>query len=155
MQRLRDPGMSGTASSDANGARTMPSSEMLAAPSRNAVQTLAGGPGRSSAAITSHRIKSAGAIAAVPMTVGRDSRRSIWTGRYAIFRELSALGNMRMRQQAAGIGFPDLLGRDVTAQQPRQMFLSRASISGVFGADRIDNLPVIGLSACRGASARG
>ena len=50
---------------------------MLAAPSRNAVQTLAGGPGRSSAAITSHSISSAGATAAVPMTVGRDSSRFI------------------------------------------------------------------------------
>ena len=60
-----------------NGARTAPSSEMLAAPSRNAAQTLAGGPGRSSAATTSHRINSAGATAAVPMTVGRDSRTSI------------------------------------------------------------------------------
>ena len=71
-------GCSGTANSDVNGARTTPSSEMLAAPSRNAVQTRAGGPGRSPAAITSHRISSAGAMAAVPITVGRDWRRSIY-----------------------------------------------------------------------------
>ncbi len=55
----------------------MPSSEMLAAPSRNAVQTWAGGPGRSSAAMTSHSISSAGAMAAVPMTVGNASIRYI------------------------------------------------------------------------------
>ena len=57
------------------GARATPKSEILAAPSRNAVQTLAGGPGRSSAAITSHNTNSAGATAAVPMTVGSDARR--------------------------------------------------------------------------------
>jgi len=68
---------SGVASSLANGARTTPNNEMLAAPSRNAVQIFSGGPGRSSAAITSHRINSAGATAAVPITVGRDSRRFI------------------------------------------------------------------------------
>src|SRR5579872_3266317 len=50
---------------------------MLAAPRRNAVQILTGGPGRSPAATTSHRISSAGATAAVPMTVGRDSRTNI------------------------------------------------------------------------------
>src|SRR5271156_2916903 len=78
-------GFSGAASSLANGARTTPNSEMLAAPSRNAVQTFSGGPGRSSAAITSHRISSAGATAAVPITVGRDSRRFIETADRATF----------------------------------------------------------------------
>ena len=38
---------------------------------------LAGGPGRSSAAITSHSTSNAGAIAAAPITVGRDSSKSI------------------------------------------------------------------------------
>src|ERR1700678_3247735 len=70
-------GFSGALRIDMNGARATPSSEMLAAPSTNAVQTLAGGPGRSSAAITSHNTSSAGAIAAVPMTVGREARRFI------------------------------------------------------------------------------
>ena len=70
-------GFSGVASNEANGARAAPNSEMLAAPRRNAIQTLAGEPGRSPAAITSHKISSAGATAAVPMTVGRDSRRFI------------------------------------------------------------------------------
>ena len=44
---------------------------------RTPIQTCGGGPGRSSAAITSHRISSAGAIAAAPITVGRDSSSSI------------------------------------------------------------------------------
>ena len=70
-------GFSGAARIDRNGARATPSSEMLAAPSRNAVQTLAGGPGRSSAATTSHSISSAGAMAAVPMTVGREASKFI------------------------------------------------------------------------------
>ena len=61
----------------ANGARARPSREMLAAPRKKAVQTRTAGPGRSSVAITSHRNSSAGATAAVPMTVGRDSSRSI------------------------------------------------------------------------------
>src|ERR1700680_2462640 len=73
-------GFSGPARIEANGARATPNREMLAAPSRNAVQTLAGGPGRSPAAITSHSISSAGATAAVPMTVGVDSRSSIASG---------------------------------------------------------------------------
>ena len=51
------PGLSLMASSDMNGARAAPSSEILAAPSRNAAQTWNGGPGRSSAAITSQSIK--------------------------------------------------------------------------------------------------
>src|SRR6185437_6785889 len=59
----------------ANGARINPSSDMLAAPSTNAAQTIAGGPGRSSAAITSQSSSSAGAMAAAPMTVGRVSSR--------------------------------------------------------------------------------
>jgi len=60
-----------------NGARMSPSSEMLAPPSRKAVQTLVGEPGWSPAAMTIHNIKSAGATAAVPMTVGRDSNMLI------------------------------------------------------------------------------
>src|SRR4051812_30719771 len=55
----------------------MPSSEMLAAPRKKALHTRSGGPGRSSVAITSHSNSKAGATAAVPMTVGRDSSRSI------------------------------------------------------------------------------
>src|SRR6187402_767768 len=51
---------------------------MLAAPSRNAAQTSPGGPGRSSAAITSQSTSRAGATAAMPMTVGSDSSRFIW-----------------------------------------------------------------------------
>jgi hypothetical protein len=60
----------------------MPSREMLAAPSRKAVQTFGAGPGRSSAAMTSHKIRSAGAIAAVPMTEGREAKRFIRTANY-------------------------------------------------------------------------
>src|ERR1700758_642930 len=71
-------GLSGATATQANGARTAPRSEMLAAPSTKAVQILAGGPGRSAAATTSQRINSAGATAAVPITVGRDARRFIW-----------------------------------------------------------------------------
>src|SRR5579883_910751 len=59
------------------GSRTAPNIEMLAAPRKKAVHILTGGPGRSPAATTSHRMSSAGATAAVPMTVGRDSRTSI------------------------------------------------------------------------------
>src|ERR1700677_1245699 len=70
-------GFSGAARIDKNGARATPSNEMLAAPRKNAVQTLAGGPGRSSAATTSHSTSSAGAMAAVPMTVGREASRFI------------------------------------------------------------------------------
>ena len=84
-------GFSGAASILANGARAKPSSEMLAAPSRNAVQTLTGGPGRSPAAITSHNISSAGATAAVPMTVGRDLRRFIGMASMPSFRLVGAL----------------------------------------------------------------
>src|SRR5580700_2481479 len=71
-------GFSGAVRIDMKGARISPSSEMLAAPRKKAVHTLAGGPGRSPAATTSHRMSSAGATAAVPMTVGRDSRTSIY-----------------------------------------------------------------------------
>src|SRR5215475_11162928 len=53
----------------------MPNKEMLAAPSTKAVHTLSGGPGRSPAATTSQRMNSAGATAAVPITVGRDWSR--------------------------------------------------------------------------------
>src|SRR5512139_1706650 len=70
-------GLSGAATIEANGARKSPNSEMLAAPSRKAVQTWAGGPGRSSAAMTSHSSRSAGATAAVPTTVGNASSRFI------------------------------------------------------------------------------
>src|ERR1700694_4497232 len=73
-------GFSGAASNETNGARNTPSSEMLAAPSTKAVQTLAGGPGRSSAATTSHNTSRAGATAAVPITVGRGSRKFIQKG---------------------------------------------------------------------------
>ena len=99
---------------------------MLAAPSRKAIQTLAGGPGRSPAAITSHKISSAGAIAAVPMTVGRDSSRSIWWAGMPFFRAIrpgkvaTATASSRPRlvpDRGAGL-----------AQQPRQMFFSRAFI---------------------------
>src|ERR1700737_3532025 len=72
---------------DETAARAIPSSEMLPAPRKNAVQTLAGGPGRSPAAITSHRNSSAGATAAVPMTVGRDSSSSIWMAIMPFFRQ--------------------------------------------------------------------
>src|SRR5437868_6076391 len=65
-------GFPGTARIAANGARAIPSSEMLAAPSTKAIHTWAAGPGRSSAAITSHSNSNAGAMAATPMTVGRD-----------------------------------------------------------------------------------
>src|SRR3984957_16658753 len=70
-------GFSGADNSDMKGVRISPSKEMLAAPRKKAVQTLSGGPGRSPAATTSHRISSAGATAAVPITVGRDSSRFI------------------------------------------------------------------------------
>src|SRR3569832_250543 len=70
-------GLSGADRSAAKGARTTPRMEMLAAPRKKAVHTLVGGPGRSSAATTSHKMSNAGATAAVPITVGRDSRRSI------------------------------------------------------------------------------
>ena len=64
----------------ANGIRASPSNETLAAPSTKAVHTMAGGPGRSSAAITSHSSSSAGAMAAAPMTVGRVSSRFMSAG---------------------------------------------------------------------------
>src|SRR6266576_2753422 len=70
-------GFSGVSRIELKGARATPKSEMLAAPSRNAIQTLAGDPGRSPAAITSHNISSAGATAAAPTTLGRDARRFI------------------------------------------------------------------------------
>src|SRR5689334_3638562 len=66
-----------TTSNFANGARAKPSREMLAAPRKKADHTRSTGPGRSSVAITSHRNNSAGATAAVPITVGRDSSSSI------------------------------------------------------------------------------
>lgn len=70
-------GFSGAARIDVKGARAKPSTEMLAAPRKKAAHTFAGGPGRSPAAITSHSISSAGATAAVPITLGRDARRFI------------------------------------------------------------------------------
>src|SRR6478735_894293 len=88
-------GFSGAANIDANGARATPNSEMLAAPSRKAVQTLAGGPGCSSAAITSHSNSSAGATAAVPMTVGRDSRRFIAMANMPFFRVIYRVAGVR------------------------------------------------------------
>src|SRR5258708_3792900 len=72
----------------------MPRNEMLAAPSRKATQPRAGGRGRSSGAITSHNTSNAGAIAAAPITVGRDSSSSIernFTYRVENGRKLSAL----------------------------------------------------------------
>src|SRR5581483_9445662 len=70
-------GFSGAVNKDMKGARITPNTEMLAAPRKKAVHILTGGPGRSPAATTSQRMSSAGATAAVPMTVGRDSRTSI------------------------------------------------------------------------------
>ena len=64
-------GFPGTARMAANGARAIPNSEMLAAPSTKASHTRAGGPGRSSAAMTSHSTSNAGAMAATPIDVGR------------------------------------------------------------------------------------
>jgi len=61
----------------ANSARGKPSREMLAAPSRKDTQTSPGGPGRSSAAMTSQSTSKAGATAAMPITVGSDSRVSM------------------------------------------------------------------------------
>src|SRR4051794_3501083 len=90
-------GLSVRASSDLNGTRASPKSEMLAAPSRNAAQIWKGGPGRSSAAITSQSINSAGAMAAAPMTVGRDSSRNIGQG---IYRYLL---NDRRQRSAGGL----------------------------------------------------
>ena len=98
---------------------------MLAAPSRNAVQTLRGGPGRSSAATTSHRISSAGAMAAVPMTVGRDSRRFIRMANKPFFPIIHC-----SKQSACRRGQPTTPGQFCAASQctgqPRQMFLNRA-----------------------------
>ena len=45
------------------------------------------GPGRSSAAMTSHSTSNAGAIAAAPMTVGRDSSSSICVELYLVRNE--------------------------------------------------------------------
>src|SRR5260221_9502275 len=109
-------GFSGATNIEANGARAAPSNEMLAAPSRNAVHTLAGGPGRSSAAITSHKISSAGATAAVPITVGSASRRFIGAAnrpRFSVIYGSKCAGTRVLPH----------------AQQPLQIFFSRAFIS--------------------------
>ncbi len=130
MQGLRDPGIFGEPRDiAANGARATPNSEMLAAPSRNAAHTLAGGPGRSPAAITSHRISSAGATAAVPMTVGRDSSRFIEVADMPFFRLSTALNFDRLgtSRRAASKGRTCAKGgirSASSAQQPLQMFLS-------------------------------
>jgi hypothetical protein len=71
-------GFPGTARIAANGARAMPNREMLAAPSRKATHTRAGGPGRSSAAMTSQSTSSAGAMAATPIDVGRACSNNMW-----------------------------------------------------------------------------
>src|SRR5258706_15389722 len=94
-------GFSGAANIDANGARATPKSEMLAAPSRKAVQTFAGGPGRSSAAITSHSNSSAGATAAGPMTVGRDSRRFIAMANMPFFHLIYRAAGVRPQAAAS------------------------------------------------------
>ena len=126
MQGLRQRGVFEAADIAANGARATPSSEMLAAPRRNAVQTLAGGPGRSSAAITSHKISSAGATAAVPMTVGRDSRTFIGMANMPLFRVIYR--SKRLRPHVAGSCRTSRFPTE-PAQQPLQIFFSRAFMS--------------------------
>jgi len=99
-------GFSGAAKIDRKGARKIPYSEMLAAPNTNAVQTLAGGPGRSSAATTSHNISSAGATAAVPMTVGRDSRMSIEAANILFFPVIHRSNPMRREHRHQSFSNP-------------------------------------------------
>src|SRR5205814_4776560 len=70
-------GFPGTARIAANGARAIPKREMLAAPSKKASHTRVGGPGRSSAAMTSQSTSNAGAMAATPIDVGRACSNNI------------------------------------------------------------------------------
>src|SRR5207237_3034921 len=67
----------GTARIEANGALAIPNKEMRAAPRMKASQTRVGGPGRSSAAMTSQSTSNAGAIAATPIDVGRACSNNI------------------------------------------------------------------------------
>ena len=116
-------GFSGAASIEANGARTTPSSEMLAAPSRKAVQTLAGGPGRSSAAITSHSNSSAGATAAVPITVGRDSRRFISMANMPFFPSIYRAKRAGSATASRGAMIASDFRLGTPSQQPRRISL--------------------------------
>src|SRR3954453_16589184 len=116
-------GLSGIAIRRANGARTSPSSEMLAPPSRKAIQTLVGEPGWSPAAITIHNIKSAGTTAAVPMTVGRLSNMLIAMHDMSFFDSIHCRN--RGRRVAAGVP-AHYEGRIRVVQQPRQMPFIRA-----------------------------
>src|SRR6478735_3013596 len=128
-------GFSGAARSEANGARARPSSEMLAAPRRNAVQTLAGGPGRSPVAITSHNISRAGATAAVPMTVGRDSRTFISMANMPFFRVIYR--SKRLRPHVAGRCPAFALSYRARSATPADILQPRIH-DRVFRADRID-----------------
>ena len=152
MQRLRDPGVRGATSSRRNGARTTPNSEMLAAPSRNAVQILGAGPGRSSAAITSQRISSAGAMAAVPMTVGREARRFIGMADMAIFLRYLRLkpGCARNLARKCRQSAADLPCGALSAQQPRQMPLIRSFMmaSSALIVSTYFELSVLGGAPC-------
>src|SRR6267154_6897331 len=123
-------GFSGAAKIDRNGARRIPNSEMLAAPNTNAVQTLAGGPGRSSAATTSHNISSAGATAAVPMTVGRDSRRFIRMANMPSFFRF--VGALKAGRATAGRGQQAFL-------DPRQRGGHSPAAASAFGGGTVRN----------------
>src|SRR5258705_4784769 len=127
-------GFSGAANIEANGARTTPSSEMLAAPSTKAVQTLAGGPGCSSAAITSHSNSSAGATAAAPITVGRDSSRFIRMTNMPVFRVVYRAAGVR--PQAAGNDLPPISGWHPHSAAAADIFQPRVH-PHVFRADLV------------------
>src|SRR3954447_1455478 len=144
-------GFSTAGRSSANGARITPRKEMLAAPRKNALHTLAGGPGRSPAAITSHNISSAGATAAVPITVGSDARRFIGRADMPCFPELHL---KRVPGSAA-------LDRGIRFLAAPANILQSCIHDSIFGTDRIHVFWAIGsrgLCSLRGllcASGRG
>ena len=127
MQRLGDPGMVRChANIDAKGVAPTPSSEMLPAPRKNAVQTFAGGPGRSPAAITSHRNKQRGCYRGGTDDGGEGFKQQHLERQLCQF--LSALLGSNRSVATASRGRQPA-SPEVALQQPLQIFFSCAFIS--------------------------
>ena len=102
MQDLRDPGVLGGCEDRGERRPRHAQQRNAGGAQEKRGPDLGGGPGRSSAAITSHNISSAGATAAVPMTVGRDARRFIRMANMPFFSVNHSSKHAGRERKAAG-----------------------------------------------------
>src|SRR5258705_341663 len=131
----------------AKGGAGSPNSEMGGAPTKNGAKTLGGGRGASPAGITSHNISRAGATAAVPMTVGRDSRRFIRMANMpSFFRFVGALKAGRATASRGQQVFLNARQRDGHSAAAADILQPRIH-QRILGADRIHTGRGIGFAA--------